>query len=286
MSHGGSNEHDVIKTELTAHSSSHSHSADHHSSGHHSSGHHSSESMASQESPAEGPKGCVWDKSGCINELCDEEAMENRCTRLNHDKDQCEGELGQLNRCQWYHGPNYNTVSKHKSVLAEEEVELEAMSSNDGHHSHSNSHSVSHSNAHSASHSMSHDSGDSIEIQPRLGCIWDQTGCSNGCDMEAMDKRCDRMSHDQEMCEGEIGQFNRCQWSHGGNVHSMSNLNVDVNFSDFGEDSTLDILLIIAGVVTAVFIIQQFYRWWKNREYKKVRDTQHHEEIQITSHAI
>lgn len=293
MSHGGgSNDRDVITSELNAHSgsrspsNSHSHSASHsHSSHSHSSEHHSSE-LTSDEVP----KGCVWDKSGCINGLCDEQAMEDRCNRLNHDKDQCEGELGQLNRCEWYHGVNYS-ANKHKAVLTEEEVELEAMAMNGGGGSHSHSHSQSqsrsqfHSQSLSHSGSVSHDSGDSAVIE-RLGCVWDQTGCANGCDQEAMDKRCDRMSHDQAMCEGEIGQFNRCRWSHGANPHSAANLNADVHFADFGEDSTLDILLIIAGVVTAVFIIQQLYRWWRNREYKEVRQTQHHEEIQITSHAI
>jgi len=120
------------------------------------------------------------------------------------------------------------------------------------------------------------------EISARLGCIWDQTGCSNGCDMEAMDARCDRMSHDQDLCEGEVGQFNRCQWSHGENSH----MNVDIHFADIGEDSTLDILLIVAGVVTTLFIIHQFYRWRRNREYKKLPQHHEHEEIQITSHAV
>jgi len=98
-----------------------------------------------------------------------------------------------------------------------------------------------------------------------------------------METRCDRMSHDQEMCEGDIGAFNRCTWSHGSNPHVMA---VDIQFGDFGEDSTVDILLIIAGVVTALFAIQQLHRWWRNREYKKVKETQHREEIQITSHGV
>ena len=84
------------------------------------------------------------------------------------------------------------------------------------------------------------------------------------------------------MCEGDVGAYNRCKWSHGDNPHVMA---VDIKFADFGEDSTLNILLIIAGVVTAVFIIQQLYRWWRNREYKKVQGTQY-EEIQITSHGV
>merc|ERR1712241_295628 len=169
--------------------------------------------------------------------------MKDRCTKLSRDMEGCQGELGQFNRCVWYHGEDSKD----------------------------------------SSHESKHNSKDMKEdIEPRLGCIWDQTGCANGCDMEAMDQRCDRMSHDQEMCEGEIGAFNRCVWSHGSNSH----MNVDIHFSNIGEDSTVDILLIIAGVVTAVFIIQQFYKWWRNREYKKVQGTQHHEEIQITSHAV
>ena len=138
------------------------------------------------------------------------------------------------------------------------------------------------------------------------GCIWDQTGCSNGCDMEAMDARCDRMSHDQvppilmstfylctgrppmnfaqEMCEGSIGALNRCTWSHGA---SGAQMNVDIRFGDIGEDSTLDIMLIVAGIMTSLFIIHQLYRWFtRNGEYHKLQDTQHHDEIQITSHAV
>lgn len=188
--------------------------------------------------------------------------MEERCSRLNHDMESCQGVLGQYNRCEWSHGVNYNSASKSYP-------DLEAMSKSSSHDD----------NQH-------HESFDEEEeVSVKLGCIWDETGCASGCDVNAMETRCGRMSHDQEMCEGEIGAFNRCLWSHGDNPH-MSNLNVDVHFSDFGEDSTLDILLIIAGVVTAVFVTQQVYRWWRNREYKKVRGTQHHEEIQITSHVM
>merc|ERR1719233_2516844 len=122
MSHGGgSNDRDVITSELNAHSGSRSPSNSHSHSASHS---HSSHSHSSELTSDEVPKGCVWDKSGCINGLCDEQAMEDRCNRLNHDKDQCEGELGQLNRCEWYHGVNYS-ANKHKAVLTEEEVELE-----------------------------------------------------------------------------------------------------------------------------------------------------------------
>jgi len=191
--------------------------------------------------------------------------MEERCTKFSHEKEECEGDVGQYNRCVWSHGVNYNSESKsHKSAVQADEVIVEEISKDSSHESHHEDKELKE------------------EIAPRLGCVWDQTGCANGCDMEAMDMRCDRMSHDQEMCEGEVGEFNRCVWSHGSNSH----MNVDIHFSDIGEDSTVDILLIVAGVVTAMFIIQQFYKWWRNREYKEVKEIQHHEEIQITSHSV
>jgi len=195
--------------------------------------------------------GCVWDGTGCHGD-CDTKSMEDRCSRYNHDKDLCEGDVGQDYRCIWSHDGN--------TVVQADEVEMEAM--------------------------MSHDSREmkQEEIPQRLGCIWDQTGCSNGCDMEAMDARCDRMSHDQEMCEGEVGAFNRCTWSHGA---SGAQMNVDIRFADIGEDWRLDVLLIVAGVITTLFIIHQLYRWIaRNREYKKLQGTQHNDEIQITSHAV
>ena len=92
------------------------------------------------------------------------------------------------------------------------------------------------------------------------------------------------MNFAQEMCEGELGALNRCTWSHGA---SGAQKNVDIRFGDIGEDSIVDILLIVAGVVTSLFIIHQLYRWFtKNSEYQKLQDTQHHDEIQITSHAV
>lgn len=195
--------------------------------------------------------GCVWDGTGCHGD-CDTKTMEDRCNKYSHDKDLCEGDVGKYNRCIWSHGGN--------TAVQADEVQMEVM--------------------------MSHDSREmkQEEIPQRLGCIWDQTGCSNGCDMEAMDARCDRMSHDQEMCEGEVGAFNRCTWSHGA---SGAQMNVDIRFADIGEDWRLDVLLIVAGVITTLFIIHQLYRWIaRNREYKKLQGTQHNDEIQITSHAV
>jgi len=129
-----------------------------------------------------------------------------------------------------------------------------------------------------------HDSKDmkQDDISERLGCIWDETGCASGCDMEAMTTRCDGMS--QTICESRIGKKHRCLWSHGA---SDAEMNVDVRFGHIGEDSTVDTLLIGAGVLTTLFIIHQLYRrFTKNSEYQKLQDTQHHDEIQITSHTV
>jgi len=218
-------------------------------------------------SSSDQPKlGCVWDGTGCHDDDCDTSAMEDRCQKLSHDQDECESEVGSYNRCVWSHGSKSNLQPS--SFLKAHKSNMKAMSSR----------SSGQNNNNKQQNAKQMDE----EIAPRLGCIWDQTGCAAGCDEDVMDQRCDRMSHDQEMCEGEIGVFNRCVWSHG----ASSQLNVDIHFSDIGEDSTVDILLIVAGVVTAMFIIQQIYKWWSNREYKKVQEIQHHEEIQITSHSV
>jgi len=219
----------------------------------------------SGSSSSDKPKlGCVWDGTGCHDDDCDTMAMEDRCQKLSHDQGECEGDVGSYNRCVWSHGSQsksrLNVLKAHKS-------NMKMMSRSSGQNN----------KQQNAKEKQMEE-----EIAPRLGCIWDLTGCAAGCDEQVMDQRCDRMSHDQEMCEGEIGVFNRCVWSHGSDSH----MNVDIHFSDIGEDSTVDILLIVAGVVTAMFIIQQFYKWWRNREYKKVQETQHHEEIQITSHSV
>jgi len=224
----------------------------------------------SGSSSSDKPKlGCVWDGTGCHDDECDTMAMEDRCQKLSHDQGECEGDVGSYNRCVWSHGSQSQSqaMSQQSSFLKAHKSNMKKMSKS----------------TNSGQSNKQQDAAEmEEEIAPRLGCIWDQTGCAAGCDEQVMDQRCDRMSHDQEMCEGEIGVFNRCVWSHGSNSH----MNVDIHFSDIGEDSTVDILLIVAGVVTAMFIIQQFYKWWRNREYKKVQETQHHEEIQITSHSV
>ena len=47
------------------------------------------------------------------------------------------------------------------------------------------------------------------EDTPKLGCVWDGTGCAQGCDAEAMEARCQRLSHDQEECETGEGETER-----------------------------------------------------------------------------
>jgi len=48
--------------------------------------------------------GCVWDGSGCHNDLCDQIQMESRCQALSHDQDDCLGAEGMNKRCVWKHG--------------------------------------------------------------------------------------------------------------------------------------------------------------------------------------
>merc|ERR1719249_193264 len=46
-----------------------------------------------------------------------------------------------------------------------------------------------------------------------IGCMWDGTGCDQGCIPANMVSRCAELSHDLEACEGEQGQELRCKWS-------------------------------------------------------------------------
>merc|ERR1711972_820186 len=43
--------------------------------------------------------GCVWDGSGCHNNLCDMNQMETRCQALSHDQDDCLGAEGIKTMC-------------------------------------------------------------------------------------------------------------------------------------------------------------------------------------------
>merc|ERR1712013_558190 len=47
------------------------------------------------------------------------------------------------------------------------------------------------------------------------GCVWDQTGCTQGCDASLMETRCGRLNHDIDACLGDEGKLSRCVWSHG-----------------------------------------------------------------------
>merc|ERR1719249_229774 len=46
-----------------------------------------------------------------------------------------------------------------------------------------------------------------------IGCMWDGTGCDQGCIPANMVSRCAELSHDLEACDGEQGQELRCKWS-------------------------------------------------------------------------
>merc|ERR1719249_470857 len=46
-----------------------------------------------------------------------------------------------------------------------------------------------------------------------IGCMWDGTGCDQGCIPANMVSRCADLSHDAEACDGEQGQELRCKWS-------------------------------------------------------------------------
>jgi len=121
-------------------------------------------------------------------------------------------------------------------------------------------------------------SSDEVEADnaPKLGCVWDGSGCHDGCNVEDMEARCDRLSHDQEDCEGLEGQSKRCVWSHGQVLEQElldQRIASVVNF----KLSVLDIVLGVVLMISIVFGLSQLKRWWNNREYKKVHGNGGHD---------
>merc|ERR1719204_2434792 len=139
--------------------------------------------------------GCLWDRTGCVEGQCDEEAMTARCAKLSHSKTSCLGSMGQDARCFWSHGAADEEEFEHFQAAEVLDVVADAGS------------------RHSAPDADATIEKDNV---PQLGCLWDGTGCVQGqCDEEAMTARCAKFSHSKTSCLGSMGQDARCFWSHG-----------------------------------------------------------------------
>ena len=179
--------------------------------------------------------GCLWDQTGCANG-CDETAMVSRCALYNHDQETCEGEEGRNQRCVWGHGDR----SQQELLDAydrEREVKDESISNN-------------------------------------IGCLWDQTGCANGCDETAMVSRCALYNHDQETCEGEEGRNMRCVWGHGD--RSQQKLAQFISGGAVGKEiiqmHALDVALGVVFMVSVGMLCLRLYRCWMKRGYIKLAE--------------
>jgi len=203
--------------------------------------------------------GCMWDKSGCVDSMCDEDKMEARCAELSHSQASCLGAMGQDRRCFWSHGAANDEEFKHFKPEAEAEVKVVADAGS----------------RHASEQEMAaEDVSVAEDAVPQLGCMWDKSGCAYGeCDMEQMEARCSELSHSKASCLGSMGQDRRCVWSHGADDMEAGVLNG--GFEGVLQDmkvSTMDILLGAAFIVTAAFALQRLYRWWADRGYIKLAE--------------
>ena len=112
-------------------------------------------------------------------------------------------------------------------------------------------------------------------ISPKLGCIWDGSGCSGGCDEEAMSTRCGRLSHDMTACEGEEGREQRCVWSHGQQYESEQELVAQLIATGTVDVNVLDVVLGVLFVLSMTLVMWRLYRCWMKRGYIKLAEDPH-----------
>jgi len=95
-----------------------------------------------------------------------------------------------------------------------------------------------------------------------LGCVWDKTGCGLLCDEMKMATRCATLSHDQNVCESQIGRDYRCVWNHGEREQSMMDAVGSSLVDAMSEQiSSADILLGLSLFVSMAFAVYQCYQW-------------------------
>jgi len=138
-----------------------------------------------------------------------------------------------------------------------------------------------------------------------LGCIWDQSGCTKGCNVEAMLGRCSQYANDMTSCLSDDGQQARCQWGKYNErmIDDLEELKLanteqeqeqdsilfaglNMNVLD-SEVSSVDTLLVIGGLLTGLVVLQQGRKYCKQRSSKLLvaREIQYGTIQLIDSHA-
>jgi len=126
-----------------------------------------------------------------------------------------------------------------------------------------------------------------------IGCVWDGSGCANGCDPGNMESRCGTLSHDQSACEGADGSDYHCKWSRAGaHDHDQEQGLFDkVGMFKVDDLSSKDVVVVVVLAVSVLAALYQLYRWcvnWKlHREYKLVNTSDpERERTARSSHCI
>lgn len=191
--------------------------------------------------------GCVWDGTGCFGD-CDVSQMNTRCAEMD-TVIQCESDKGAQKRCRWDYGS--------RAILKQYEDE-------DG--------SLTAFQAIFKPHASS------------MGCVWDGTGCFGDCDTNQMKERCAEMES-QTQCESDNGAQKRCRWDYG--ISTAFNYKAFVVGRAIGMEtdiSAVNMLLVVAVLVTVLFAVRQVYRWYRNREYRKLNEVEMAHELGGTAH--
>merc|ERR1712087_196795 len=113
-------------------------------------------------------------------------------------------------------------------------------------------------------------------------CVWDETGCVGSKCSQVMGSRCGALS--MLDCVGDLGAFKRCKQRERRQSATLFGLNVNVLDS---EMSTVDTLLVIVGLLTSLVVVQQGFKYCKQRTSKqlKAREIQYGTIQLIDSHA-
>ena len=198
---------------------------------------------------------CMWDGSGSG----DPDRMAMGCIRLSESECLAASHGMKDARCIWRARSHYGMRLEEeemneivvKEVESAERVDPEAHDDQRG-------------------ESWTGESESESVVSPKLGCIWDGSGCSGGCDVEAMTTRCGRLSHDMASCEGEEGKQQRCVWSHG--QQSEQELVAQLIATGAVDVNVVDVVLGVLFVLSVAVVSWRLYRCWMKRGYIKLAE--------------
>jgi len=181
---------------------------------------------------------CVWDGTGTV----DEATMTAFCNNLQERECMASDSGRKEGRCTWIgrvHAQMSASTHRDETESQDRSKRDEPMSSN-------------------------------ARSKPtELGCVWDGSGCTGDCSVEAMTARCSQLSHAKEDCEGDEGQSQRCVWRQSLEQELLDHrVESVINF----KLSVVDIVLGLFSLISVVFALTQLRQWWTNREYNEVKD--------------